>query len=125
VITKYLNAIGNHYTVRYDTIPLGKGEHPYVRYNNTGVIKTFDKWLDRIYGVGNPSEKVESPKLVKPIHPTLTIQEIKYVLSKQSARAKSIIALAAESGLRRFKLANVRVEDINWRVGKVRVLLLN
>jgi site-specific recombinase XerD len=129
VLTRYLNAVGNPYIARCEdiqkytnTISLGKGEHAYVRYNTTGVIKTFHKWLADIYNVGNPAEKVEFPKLGKPIHPTLTIEEIRDVLSKQSTRDKAIIALATESGLRRFELANVRVEHIDWQTGKVRVL---
>ncbi len=128
-LSKYLRAIGNPYQARYEsiqaytnTIPLGKGEHAYVRYNTTSLIKTFHKWLDDIYHVGNPAEKVEFPKLGKPILPTLTIDEIREVLGKQSTKNKAIIALATESGLRRFELANVKIEDIDWQAGKVRVL---
>ncbi len=93
------------------------------RHAHFRVIKTFFRWLEREYGIPNPTAGIEGPRLPKLILPSLTRQQVLMLIDKaEGPRNKAIIALATESGLRVSELARIRVSDINWQTGTIRTI---
>lgn len=87
------------------------------------ALKTFYRWLHAEYGIPNPIEGMPAPILSKPILPTLTLEQVRELLAKSpNLRAKAIIALFVESGLRLTELSNLRLRDIDWESRTVRVM---
>jgi site-specific recombinase XerD len=71
----------------------------------------------------NPILSVDPPKVEKKILPSLTIEQVAYLIDQvESVRDKAIISLFADSGLRLSELAAIKSEDIAWdnRLIKVR-----
>ncbi len=58
------------------------------------AIRAFCNWLERNgYLQDNPINKVDAPKEAKPILPSLTLEQIEYLVEKvQSIRDKAIIS---------------------------------
>ena len=83
-------------------------------------------WLFKLnarYGLPNSVEGMSAPILSKPILPSLEKHEVEYLIDEaNSVRDKAIIVLFTESGLRLSELTNVRIEDIDWSTGTLRVL---
>ncbi len=93
------------------------------RHASYRSLKTFYRWLHYEYGIPNPMEGLPAPILGKPILPTLTLAQVRELLAKSpNLRAKAIIALFVESGLRLTELSNLRVRDIDWEIHTVRVI---
>lgn len=72
-----LEAIGNPYSATYaiiqsylNTIPPHE-ERLYNRLSHYKVLKTFYRWLDKVYDFPNPMRKMEAPKIGKFILPIL------------------------------------------------------
>ena len=92
------------------------GKHAYYR-----VLRAFYNWLySPRSGQGlnlqdNPMLAVESPKVEKRILPSLTIEQIAYLIDQaECLRDKAIISLFSDSGLRLSELASIRLENIDW-----------
>jgi integrase len=128
ILSRALSAIGNPYSAKPEDIiaylntiqPNKRGfstRHAYRR-----VLRTFYGWLNKVYDLPNPLLKVPSPELPNVILPTLRLKQIKDLIKNQHTRDKAIIMLATASGLRRSELANVKVEDIDLREGKIRTM---
>ncbi len=93
------------------------------RHTTFRALKTFYRWLHQEYGITNPMEGLPAPILGKPMLPTLTLPQVRELLEKSmSLRAKAIIALLVESGLRLTELSNLRRSDIDWESRTVRVM---
>jgi integrase/recombinase XerC len=93
------------------------------RHATYRTLKTFYCWLHQEYGVTNPMEGLPAPILGKPILPALTLLQVRELLEKcPNPRAKAIIALFVESGLRLTELSNLRLRDIDWESRTVRVM---
>jgi len=100
------------------------GKHAYYR-----VLRAFYNWLyspKSIYHLNpqnNPILAVESPKVEKRILPSLTIEQLDYLIEHADCvRDKAIISLFADSGLRLSELANIKVRDIDWQHRLIKVI---
>jgi len=80
------------------------------------AIRVFCNWLERNgYLQDNPIKKVDPPKATKPILPSLTLEQVEYLIEQvNSIRDKAIISLLADSGMRLHELARIKDCDINW-----------
>ncbi|MFC2051894.1 tyrosine recombinase XerC [Chloroflexota bacterium] len=89
----------------------GGGKLAYYR-----AIRAFCNWLVRNdYLNDNPIKKIDPPKLGKPILPSLTAEQVNYLIGYvDSLRDKTIISLFADSGMRLSELANINSYDIDW-----------
>ena len=87
------------------------GKHAYFR-----AIRAFLNWLVRYdYISENPLKKVDPPKPAKPILPSLTSDQVQYLVDHvNDVRDKAIISLFADSGMRLSELTNINSGDINW-----------
>jgi integrase len=65
---------------------------------------------------------VDAPKVGKIILPSLTPEQLDYVIDHaKCVRDKAIISLFADSGLRLVELANIKIHDINWQNRLIKV----
>ena len=89
----------------------GNAKHAYFR-----AIRAFCNWGTRQgYLKDNPIERVDAPKPSKEILPSLTMQQVEYLINlADNLRDKTIISLLADSGMRLNKLAHIRCTDIDW-----------
>jgi integrase len=80
------------------------------------AIRAFCNWLVKNgYIKDSPVQKVDPPKPAKPILPSLTLEQVDYLIDYvDSLRYKAIISLFADSGMRLSELANIKAGDINW-----------
>jgi integrase/recombinase XerD len=80
------------------------------------AIRAFVNWLVRNdYLKDNPLKKVDAPKPPKPILPSLTVEQVSYLIEQvYSLTHKAIISLFADSGMRLSELANIKACDIDW-----------
>jgi site-specific recombinase XerD len=80
------------------------------------AIRVFIKWLVRNdYLSDNPLTKVDAAKPPRPILPSLSPEQVDYLIEYvDSLRDEAIISLFAESGMRLNELASVRASDIDW-----------
>lgn len=93
------------------------------RHATFRALKTFFIWLQREHCFPNPMEGLPAPILSKPILPTLTLTQVMELLKKcPNLRAKAIIALFVESGLRLSEASNLKLKDIDWESRTVRVM---
>lgn len=79
------------------------------------AIRTFCYWLVRVEILKiNPLKKVDPPKASRPILPSLTKEQVQYLISyMDNIRDKTIISLFADSGMRLSELASIQNNDIN------------
>ena len=101
----------------------GGGKHAYFR-----VLKTFYNWLySRKSGYNlnpqnNPILIVAPPKVERKILPSLTMEQLDYLIGQaKCVRDKAIISLFADSGLRLSELANINPQDIDWEHRLIKV----
>jgi site-specific recombinase XerD len=94
----------------------GGGKHAYFR-----VLKTFYNWLYSpksgydLNPHSNPILLVDAPKVENKILPSLTTEQLNYLIEQvESIRDKAIISLFADSGLRLSELANINPSNIDW-----------
>ncbi len=102
----------------------GGGKHAYFR-----VIKTFYNWLYspksgyNLNPQDNPILMVDAPKVEKRILPSLTSEQLDYLVEQvEGVRDKAIISLFADSGLRLSELANINPHDIDWDNRLIKVI---
>jgi len=93
------------------------GKHGYFR-----CLRAFYNWLYspksgfKLNTQDNPILAVEAPKVEKKILPSLTPEQLEYVIDQAGCvRDKAIISLFADSGLRLVELANIEVKNIDWQ----------
>ena len=93
------------------SLSCGNGKFTYFR-----AIRASVNWLIRNdYIKDNPLKRVDPPKPGKPILPSLTKEQVQYLMDKtDSLRDKCIISLLADSGMRLSELVNIRDSDIDW-----------
>jgi len=76
----------------------------------------------------NPLSAIRSPRLVKYLPDVLTVQEIEEIIAgisgekTRDARNRAIIELLYGGGLRISELINLRVRDVNLKIGFVKCL---
>ncbi len=93
------------------SLSCGNGKFAYYR-----AIRAFVNWLIRNdYIKDNPLKRVDPPKLSKQILPSLTLEQVSYLMEQvDSLRDKAIISLFADSGMRLNELTNIKASDIDW-----------
>ena len=92
--------------------------HAYYR-----AIKTLYNWREETFALPSPVERLRAPKLGKLILPSLTREQVSYLLNTvDNARDKAIISLFTESGLRLSELANIKLRDIDWEMCTVKIM---
>ena len=97
--------------------------NPGNRHGYYQVIKTFYIWREHTLGMPNPIKFMVAPKVGKLILPSLTIEQVKFLLATvENKRDKAIIALLTESGLRLSELTNINPQDIDWDAHTIRVI---
>jgi len=99
------------------------GKHAYYR-----GLRAFYNWLYSpksgydLKSQDNPMLMVESPKVEKRILPSLTSEQVDYLIDQaETTRDKAIISLFADSGLRLSELASIKPENINWQERLIKV----
>jgi len=87
------------------------GKNAYYR-----AIRAFCNWLYRQgYISDNPITKVDPPKMTKVILPSLTPEQVGYLIeTAETIRDKAIISLFADSGIRLHELLNIKEPHIDW-----------
>ena len=71
--------------------------------------------MDTVIKSDNPIKKVEPTKPGKPILPSLTAEQVNYLIEYvDNLRDKAIIALFTDSGIWLTELASIQTHDINW-----------
>jgi integrase/recombinase XerC len=92
--------------------------HAYYR-----AIKTFCNWREETFDLPSPVKRLRAPRLSKLILPSLTREQVIELLGKvDDVRDKAIISMFVESGLRLSELVNVKVVDVDWESGTLRVM---
>jgi len=94
------------------------GKNAYYR-----AIRAFCNWLYRQgYIKDNPIMRVDSPKMAKVLLPSLTYQQVEYLIEQaETIRYKAIISLFADSGIRLTELVNIKASHIDWESQTVMV----
>jgi len=92
------------------------GKNAYYR-----AIRAFCNWLYRQgYVKYNPISRVDPPKMTKIILPSLTSEQVEYLIKQaDNVRDKCIISLFADSGVRLNELLNIRESHIDWESNTV------
>jgi integrase/recombinase XerC len=92
-------------------------------------LRAFYNWLYSPrsgYGLNpqtNPIFIVDAPKVRKKILPSLSREQVEYLIEQAGcARDKAIISLFVDSGLRLSELANIKTENIDWDNRLIKVL---
>jgi site-specific recombinase XerD len=92
------------------------GKHAYYR-----TLRAFYKWFyspKSGYGLdfqSNPMLLVDAPKPAKRILPSVTEEQLAYLISKsEDSRDKVVIHLLFDSGMRLNEITNVKCDDIDW-----------
>jgi len=80
------------------------------------AIRAFCNWATREgYLKENPLDRVDKPKPAKRILPSITAEQVQYLIDTvHNIRDKAIISLLADSGMRLNELANIQASDIDW-----------
>ncbi len=107
------------------TLPCSNGgKHAYFR-----VLRTFYNWFyspKAGYGLkpsDNPMLGVDAPIQSKKILPSLTPEQVEYIISQAGqVRDKAIVSLFNDSGLRLKELADINPLDIDWARHLIKVL---
>jgi site-specific recombinase XerD len=79
------------------------------------AIRAFCNWLYRQgYIADNPITRVGPPRMTKVILPSLTPEQVDYLIaSADNLRDKAIISMFADSGIRLNELLNIKKDDID------------
>jgi site-specific recombinase XerC len=79
------------------------------------AIRAFCNWLYRQgYIDDNPITRVDPPKMTKVILPSLTPEQVDYLIDNaDNVRDKAIISLFADSGIRLNELMDIREGDVD------------
>ncbi len=93
------------------------------RHASFRAMRVFYRWLSAKYDLPNPMLGMIAPILSKPILPSLSLEQVLYLIDQVSSfRDKAIIALFVESGLRLSELTNIKPEHIDWSNRIIRVM---
>jgi len=100
------------------------GKHGYFR-----ALRTFYRWLYspkseyRLNPQDNPILLVEAPKVEKKVLPSLSVEQVSYLIEEvDNIRDKAIVSLFADSGMRLNELTNIHAGDIDWESYTVMIL---
>ncbi|MHA2068906.1 MAG: tyrosine-type recombinase/integrase [Candidatus Thorarchaeota archaeon] len=89
----------------------GNAKHAYYR-----AIRVFCNWATREdYIEDNPIKRVNPPNISDSILPSLTSEQVNHLISVAgNQRAKCIIGLFADSGMRLSELTYIKSKNVDW-----------
>ena len=97
-------------------------DKPWRRHGLYRALKTFFKWVSTEYGFDNPMASIAPPKTPDPVLHTITPDDVdRLIAATDSCRNKAIIALLADSGVRRSELAAIRLSDVELDRHRIKV----
>ena len=86
-------------------------KHAYYR----GLIVFIGFLVKYDYLKDNPLKRVEAPKPPKPILPSLTEEQVRYLIhTSDNVRDKCIVSLLADSGMRLNEISHIKQSNIDW-----------
>jgi integrase len=93
------------------SLKCGNAKHAYYR-----AIRALCNWaVKEGHITQNPLAKVDVPKVTKRILPSLTSEQVEYVIQQaETLRDKTMVSLFADSGMRLSELASIEPSHINW-----------
>jgi len=119
-----VNVTGQEISEFLDSLKCSNGgKHAYFR-----TLRVFYNWLYspksgyNLNPQNNPILLVEAPKVEKKILPSLSQEQVEYLIEQaECVRDKAIISLFVDSGLRLSELMNINPQNVDWdnRVIKV------
>jgi len=93
-----------------------ENRHAYFR-----ALRAFYRFINARYGTANPMEKVTPPRCPKKVMATLEPEEsMKLLNSASDLRARTILTLFVDSGMRSGEVASLRKQDIKTETVTVR-----
>jgi integrase/recombinase XerC len=100
------------------------GKHAYF-----STLKVFYRWLYspksgwNLDPQRNPITCVEPPKVEKKMLPSLTVEQVDFLIARAGCvRDKAIVSLFADSGLRLSELTNINPANIDWEHRVIKVI---
>jgi len=97
-------------------------DKPWRRHGLYRALNTFFKWASAEYGFENPMVSITAPKTPDVMLYTITPQNTERLIEAASdSRTKAIIALLADSGVRRTEMANIEVGDLDLEHNRIKV----
>lgn len=86
---------------------------------NIVSIKSFHKYISRVYDLSDPSESIGRPKTSKRLPDTLSKEEVELLLDIKvidafTSRNKAMLELMYATGLRVSELVNLNINDIDF-----------
>jgi site-specific recombinase XerD len=100
------------------------GKHGYFK-----ALRVFYRWLYspksgyNLNPQDNPILLVEAPKVEKRILPSLSLEQVDFLIQQaDKLRDKAIISLLADSGIRLNELTNIRCDDIDFDTCTVTII---
>ena len=98
-------------------------DKPWRRHGLYRALKTFFKWASVEYDFANPMVSIPAPKTPDVILHTMTPNDTeKLIEAATDSRTKAIIALLADSGVRRTEMANIEVSDLDLAIKRIKVM---
>jgi integrase/recombinase XerC len=97
---------------------------PGTRRNRFGIVRRYCRWLvERGTIRHDPTIGIPAPKVPRSVHRTLGAEQIHSILAVcPDARARCIVILGVQLGLRRAEIAGLEVGDVDWGSRTVAVI---
>jgi len=96
-----------------------RGRRPAGQKILTNSIRQFFVWHSATYGLANPAEHLELPKLDKPLPQTLSVRQVELLLDSPypqtplGLRDRALLELLYSSGLRVSEAAELKTESVD------------
>ena len=97
-------------------------DKPWRRHGLYRALKTFLRWASTEHGFDNPMASIAAPKTPDVILHTITPDDVgRLIAATKNSRNKAIIALLADSGVRRSELACIQLSDVELDRNRIKV----
>ena len=97
-------------------------DKPWRRHGLYRALKTFFRWASTEHGFDNPMASIAGPKTPDVILHTITPDDVgRLIAATENSRNKAIIALLADSGVRRSELACIQLSDVELDRNRIKV----
>ena len=108
---------------------IDRGLAPATRHTRLRALKTWFRWMKERKRIDeNPTEGLKLPRVPKIRKPFLKEEQFNALLelcplnTLLGSRRQSMLWLFVTSGIRRYELTMLRVEDLDWKAETVRVI---
>ena len=97
-------------------------DKPWRRHGLYRALNSFFKWASAEFGFDNPMLSIPAPKTPDVILHTMTPENTEQLIKASSdSRTKAIVALLADSGVRRTEMSNIGLEDLDLENNRIKV----